>query len=314
MRHVRRDGVEWFFSCPFPGHAHGDSNPSSSMQEGTTLVHCFSCGFSGNAISFLAELEGISPLKARRFIRERFGDGFREPETSFWNEIEATLGTDERPIENMRRNVVLDEDEADRRHHYFLKHDLKWGYMLDRGFTMKTLKEFKIGYDVISDRISIPIRDPEGNLIGFKGRAWSVDMQPRYKILGGVEYGFQPYEASRALFNSHNVDVEFTSLILCEGELNALMLHQYGFRNAVGISGKILSAWQANLVTDICENVTLIFDEDFDALRASEKLESINVRIVPQRDKDPADMTGEQLKYAISDAKSPLALALNDIM
>lgn len=311
MHNVRRDGVEWFFSCPFPGHAHGDSNPSSSMQEGTTLVHCFSCGFSGNAISFLAELEGISPLKARRFIRERFGDGFREPETTFWNEVESSLGSGEAPIKNIRRNIILDEHEADRRTEW--DDDEGLDYFISRGFTLKTIREFKIGYDIISDRISIPIRDPHGNLIGFKGRAYKPDMMPRYKILGGVEYGFEPYEANRALFNSDKVH-DNLPVIVCEGELNALKIHQYGFHNAVGISGKILSSWQASLLTSMTSHVTLIFDEDYDALKAAEKLESINVRIVGAREKDPADMDADEVEWELQNAKSPLALAINAIM
>lgn len=318
LHNVRRDGVEWFFSCPFPGHSHGDSNPSSSMQEGTTLVHCFSCGFSGNAITFLSELEGISPLKSRRFIRERFGDGFREPETTFWNEVEASLGSGETPIKNIRRNIILDEEEADRRHSNWLfssngESFESHKYFTGRGFSAETIDKFKIGYDIISDRIAIPIRDPHGNLIGFKGRSSREEMLPRYKILGGVEYGFEPYEANRALFNSDKVH-DNLPVIVCEGELNALKIHQYGFQNAVGISGKILSSWQASLITSMTSYVTLIFDEDYDALKAAEKLESINVRIVGARKKDPADMDADEVEWALQNAKSPLELAINAIM
>src|SRR6185436_15552899 len=88
MRNVKPDGNEIFFSCPFSGHTHGDLNPSASMQKLTTKVHCFGCGFNGNALTFLAEYENCSPVKAARYIREWLGDDFKEPEGSFLTEIE----------------------------------------------------------------------------------------------------------------------------------------------------------------------------------------------------------------------------------
>jgi hypothetical protein len=91
MHNVRKDGREIFFSCPFPGHSHGDALPSASMQIGTTKVHCFGCGFNGNALTFLAEYENISPLKAARYIREYLGTAFKEPEGALVEEIDAIL-------------------------------------------------------------------------------------------------------------------------------------------------------------------------------------------------------------------------------
>ena len=72
MNNVREERSDVWYSCFSDQHYRGDANPSASMEKETTRFHCFSCGMSGNAVSFLAELENVSPIQAAIWIKERF--------------------------------------------------------------------------------------------------------------------------------------------------------------------------------------------------------------------------------------------------
>jgi DNA primase len=159
---------------------------------------------------------------------------------------------------------------------------------------------------MISQRISIPIRDEHGNLIGFKGRA--VDFLPRYLVLGGPEYGFDTYTVSNVLFGLSLVD-DPTELIVVEGELNCIAMHQKGYTNTVGISGKILSDKQINLIKKYANSVLLIFDEVKDTMNAAYSLrETIPTFVAPQHSKDPADMSKGDLQKLLAGSRSAILL------
>lgn len=84
MRNITIQDDEVKFSCPFPGHSHGDQHPSACMNMGTTAFICFGCKERGNAVSFLSKLENISPMMAARFLRERYEGGWKEPDGPVW--------------------------------------------------------------------------------------------------------------------------------------------------------------------------------------------------------------------------------------
>jgi len=326
LRNVKREGREIFFSCPFEGHSHGDANPSASMQQGTTKCHCFGCGFNGNALSFLAEYENCSPLKAARYIREWLGGGFVEPEGSFKQEIEALLSP--KQDNSLVRNKPLDIEELEKR-----KIDWKkaWGqytsgesprdycdYLFDRGFSWETLEQWNIGWDRISRRITIPYFDG-GDLIGFKGRALpdEIDSQnARYKVLGGPEYGFDTYDVSLLLFGLNKLRewpqfFRGDDLIVCEGEFNVMSLHQMELGPAIGISGKHLSDAQIYMLKKIGRRVILFLDDVVDARKAAEKLvKDIPTVFVPEHDLDPADCLSyegrKQVEYLLDNVQSAI--------
>jgi DNA primase len=320
MHNVRKDGREIFFSCPFPGHSHGDALPSASMQVGTTKVHCFGCGFNGNALTFLAEYENISPLKAARYIREYLGTAFKEPEGALVAEIDAILSP---KVEVKReRNKPLSIEEV-------YKREVDWNrawtegadspehHMFDRGFHWQTLEEWKVGWDDISRRFTIPWFDEYGNLIGFKGRALDHEVgngNARYKVLGGIEYGFDTFDVSMMLFGVNMLpywsDWSTTRrLIVVEGELNTIALHQMGIGPALGISGKTLSDEQVYLLKKYDRELILYFDEDADAIKASSRLTDTNkTSIVASHEKDAADSTYDEVAHLISARTSAIML------
>lgn len=319
---IYRKGNEYWFSCPLSGHMGFDNTPSASMQVGTTKMHCFGCNFSGNAVTFLAELEGVSSLKARQWLRDRFGMGWREPEDSFSAEIEKRLERSEKFSNTISgRNTslhttLLDEVEVEKRSVDWYRVFDEWqgkipsayplAYMLDRGFHPKTLDEWAIGWDIISQRISIPVRDEYGNLLGFKARAVDGSKQ-RYKVLGGPEYGFETYPVSAVLFGIH-LAKEHDTLIIREGELNVIAMHEAGLTNTVG-TGKTLSDIQIATILKHAGMAYVYYDDYNDSLNAARILESyMPVKVVPSSEKDPADMFKDELYELITAAESSVLL------
>lgn len=327
LTNIQKKGDQVWFSCPLPGHAGADRTPSASMELDTTRMHCFGCGFSGNAVSFLAEYEGVSPLKARKWLRERFEMTFFEPEDTFLGEIEKKLSRQEKRRTGVKERArasyitLLDEAEIEKRH---INWDHIWdlwqgridgayplAYMLDRGFHPHTLNTWAIGWDMISQRISIPIRDDMGNLIGFKARA--VDDDPRrYLVLGGPEYGFDTYHVGKVLFGL-NVALKhiITSgrMVVREGELNTIAMHQAGIDVAIG-SGKMLSDTQVKLIKKYAwKEVIFSYDEFKDSVNAAKLIEmDIPCRVCPPSDRDPSDMTKNEILEYVDAAESTLLL------
>jgi DNA primase len=318
---IYRKGNEYWFSCPLSGHMGADNTPSASMEVGTTRMHCFGCNFSGNAVTFLAEYEGVSNLKARQWLRDRFGMGWREPEDTFSSEIKKKLERMENK-KNPERNTslhstLLNEDEVEKRSVDWYRVFDEWqgkipsayplAYMLDRGFHPKTLDEWAIGWDIISQRISIPVRDDYGNLLGFKARA--VDNSPqRYKVLGGPEYGFETYPVTTVLFGIH-LAKKHDTLIIREGELNVIAMHEAGVTNTVGV-GKHISDTQLLMILKYANKGVLVsFDDYGDSLNAARMLEPyLPVKVFPPSEKDPADMFKDELYELITAAESSVLL------
>lgn len=316
IENVREQGDEVSYSCPFDGHARGDSNPSASMNRRTTGWNCWGCGEHGNAVEFLAKLEGIPPHRASRYIREHF-DSYVAPKGNVSEEIEGILRSGRRPTD-----VAPDEDELGRRsvdwsaaESAMLAGELKGPspltYMLDeRGFSSQSLESWEIGFDVSSgDWVTIPYRDLLGRLVGFKGRNWRPGGLPRYKVLGDkgddVLYGFTTFDVSAHVYGLHRCRRVPGPLYVFEGELNAVMAWQRGFERSVGISSQHLSTTQASLIVAECDHAVLTFDERDRAIAAARRLEErIRVSIVPEHDRDPCEMNPHELRELLLSSES----------
>jgi len=329
MNNVREDGENVWYSCFSDTHYRGDANPSASMEKGTTRFHCFSCGMGGNAVAFLAELENVSPIQSAIWIKERFNIGTVPKKDSLVDNVKEILS--KKPTTKTANYSLpeLDESEADRRavrwhnlyeeyrnfssqltelpgttwediFEYKIEKNPLW-YMFDRGFSPETLTEWKIGWDKISERITIPIRNEAGRLVGFKARTIKEDEKRRYIVLGGPEYGFEPYETNKVLFGLDKTREK--ELIIREGELNVIALHEKGFRNSIGLSGKILSEEQVALCKKHGEKLIMWFDDEDDARVAAEKIKTLPVQVVSSFERDPVDMTRGEIHSLLTGAK-----------
>jgi len=245
---------------------------------------------------------------------------FQEPEGSFLEGFDTILAETHKREDTTPG--VLDEYECSRR-------EVDWTlaaksadapypmkYMIERGFDPGILSKFKIGWDAISQRIAIPYRDADGRLLGFKGRAYLDEQIPRYCVLGGPEYGFDPVNVSYVLWGLPEAlrgERYFVTnqAILVEGELNALAMHQYGYNNTIGISGKYLSDKQLDLIKNYFSSVVVIMDDMKDQIAAAEKIEPyMVVDIVPDHDTDPADGGRDYVTDLYLQRKNVLAASL----
>lgn len=305
IRNVTDEGEEIRYSCPFPDHANADETASAYMNAETTAYFCHGCHSKGNAVYFLAKYEGITPLLAARFLRERYDQGFIDPGDNFEHELESVWVYPD--IESDPVNEPIDYEMG------FLPPDAE-DYMLSRGFTRQTLEAWEIGYDSISNRIAIPIRDHHGRMIGFKGRSYTPNHNPKYLVLGdkpnrSPRYGFPTYEVSRVAFGYHVARLgDSKRLVLCEGELDVIALHQMGVTDAIAV-GSNVSEFHCSLILSYADEIVIFFDDDkagySGAAKAVAMLDSyIPVRIVAEHDSDPCGLPSDQCLTLISEARS----------
>lgn len=306
MRNVTEELDEVKFSCPFPGHMRGDEEPSAYMNKNTTAWFCHGCKRKGNAITFLADYLNVSNAVSLYHLRQLFGGAFREPETTLLDEVNKYFLQQGKPVNPIAVPTVESWVLSD----YKINWDLEYkeymadrrcfpAYIFERGFNPKALNEFMVGYDKKSNRVTIPVFDREGRLVGMKGRALLPDQKPKYLILGdrgeSKRYGFKPYNTSRVVFALDKVPDNINHLIIVEGELNAIAMHQLGYTNTVAVGGSNFTETHANQIKDVCEQVTLFMDSDkageAGTKAAMEVLSKhLLVYVMPEHDKDPADL------------------------
>jgi hypothetical protein len=207
------------------------------------------------------------------------------------------------------------------------------GYPIKRGFTPGTLTEWEAGYDFQTDRITFPVYDVDGELIGIKGRAWKPDHQPKYWIVGDVDiqrprFGFHPYDASEVVYGLHRRR-DVRTIVLGEGELNAWACSQVGVERPCALGMSYMSETHARLLACEADECVLFFDPDKSgrdgvdghvssrgdktkgALALLEPY--MTVRVVQGHEDDPAELLkqgrGSEILELIERAPSSLAIS-----
>ncbi len=317
VKNVSKHGVEVSYSCPFPGHSHGDRNPSADMRMDTTQFKCWGCGAYGNAVTFLADLEGIPPHVALNLIEEEYGSYFVEPEGSVKEHLQKRWAARDEPEKTQRR--LPDEEVVERywvdwwgAYEAYTGDDLQgpFAYMFERGFTPDTLDEWNVGWCDGVSRIAIPVRAVDGTLLGFKGRAWHPEHQPRYITLGGDDWDYDPYESSGVLFGLHKAVqskayLETGQLIVVEGELNALSMHAKGWTNTCGASGRWLSVRQLDLLKHYAQSAAFIYDDQTNGIENARQLHGVMpCWVAASHREDPADSSKAEIERMLAEAES----------
>jgi hypothetical protein len=272
---------ELLFSCPFDGHSHGDERPSAYMNNGAkqasknTVWTCFGCNRSGNAISFLAEFNQISRQRASRELRERFAPGWHKPRGgSMRTEYELRkqhvkeLEADRYPEIPVLDWEVYERFEVDWESYETVESgDVQ--YMYRRGFTTADLVFWRIGFDYASQRITIPVCDPEGGLVGIKGRAYDKQAKAKYRILGDTErtvrsngtvYGFTPYQKSQIVFGLDKWGEQIT-YVWDEGEINVMSWWKMDVP-AFATGSANMSDAQVRIIREYADEVIMFLDPD----------------------------------------------------
>ncbi len=327
MENMRPEGrYEMRFSCPYPAHENGDRNASAYMNKETTQWHCHGCKRGGDAISFASSILGISPIKAKRMLRQAYAPETLDPDKRvlseeirrIWREKKQNNEPVNVPIPpEVNERFALDWEHAYNAYLDGVGHPAT-DYMFERGFEWETMEYWGIGYDERTNRVTIPIVDEKQQLVGFKGRAID-DRHPKYLSIGDARgrephYGWPTYHRALVLFGLHeaimtnimgdpmNDDV----LIVCEGELNAIAMWQMGYRNSIAILGSGVSTQHVRLMKAFGDKLILLFDPDAAGdiglngytdekgryhPGALDKLQAFcDISIVRGHDEDPADM------------------------
>ena len=231
----KETGYGMVMACPF----HDDNSPSFSINADTGAWNCFAgqCGIRSRDFKRFLRLLGWSwdSIKALKLRKGKLTIR-REEEIKYLDE--AILGV----------------------------YDICPGYLIDRGFKPKVLKFFDIGFDEKVQRLTIPMRDLRGKLVGFSRRRVfdsTYDNSTPYLLQG---------PASNTLFNAHNLSgVSLPNIILLEAPLDCIWLWQQGFRNVVSLWNANVSEKQASILSRLSDQIIFFLDNDEAGQQCTEK-------------------------------------------
>lgn len=276
--------------CPF----HNDKKPSFAINLNNGLWICHGCGLSGSLPSFL-KMVGLGRslidalLGPLREELDRQKERHRQTELYKFKTGDPFLG-----------DVILPEEILG-------TYEYKPKALINRDFDPKLLRRLEIGYDRSKDRITFPIRDLYGNLVGVSGRT-TINEEPRYKVYSGGRYvrgkfrtgdfgeffdkEFPNYkvESHKYLWNAHEVypivihSRKPIELVIVEGYKACLWLVQNGWPNTVALMGSSITRTQADIVRRMTDTAILFLDYDKAGRAATYKIgkwlsKSIDVKV-----------------------------------
>ena len=343
-RHVtlRRSGANMFGLCPF----HGEKTASFSVAPDKGIYYCFGCHKGGGAINFVMEMEGLTYPDAVRALAQR--SGMEVPEDDQYQSR----------YRQQERLWALCKEAARYFHAQLYSEAGAQGlaYAQKRGMPKSTLTTFGIGfapdswnglvmamkakgyteqelkdaglvsekggriYDRFRNRLMFPIIDVRGNIIGFGGRVMD-DSTPKY-LNSPETVIFNKRKNLFALNIARKSKLGY--LILVEGYMDAIALHQYGFDCAVASLGTSLTEEHAILISRYVEQVVLIYDGDEAGQRATKRaipiLEKagIRVKVLQMKDaKDPDEFLkkfgADKFKLLLEESSNRVEYQLNAI-
>ena len=281
---LQKKGSNYFGLCPF----HNEKSPSFSVSPGKQMYYCFGCGAGGNVITFLMEYENATFQEAVKILAERAGINLPEME---YNE--------EARQKESRRARLLEINKEAARYYYYMLRDSRgrtgYQYLSGRSLTDETMKKFGLGFadgsssdltaylrargypdellqesgllafdekrgvhDKFWNRVMFPIQDGNHRVIGFGGRVMG-DAKPKY--LNSPETMI--FDKSRNLYGLNFARTSRKgNIILCEGYMDVIAMHQAGFTQAVASLGTAFTTGQASLLRRYTEDVLLAYDSD----------------------------------------------------
>lgn len=287
---LKRRGRNLVGLCPF----HGEKTPSFNIYPENGSFYCFGCGAGGDVITFVRKIENLDYIDAVRFLAQRAGMSM--PENSY-----------DSSMSELRRRVFEANREAGRFYYSMLytaagKQGLD--YLRGRGLSERTIKHFGLGFspdsrfvlvdhlkgkgfkpqelvaanlvyqnkngslsDRFYNRVMFPIIDLRGNVIAFGGRIMT-DQKPKYLNTSDTPV-FKKSTNLFALNFAKNAGKR--SLILCEGYMDVIALHQAGFTSAVATLGTALTQEQAMLMKRYADEVYICYDSDEAGQKAAQR-------------------------------------------
>lgn len=288
---LHKKGSTYFGLCPF----HNEKTGSFSVSGNKQLYYCFGCGAGGNVFTFLMQYENYTFSEAMQVLADRVGVELPQQEMTTAQKREAD-----------KRTVLLEIQKEAAKYFYSLLRSPRgkraYDYFVGRGLSEETIKKFGLGYsDQYSDdlyrylrkkgyddavlketglvtidevrgghdkfwnRAMFPIMDIHNRVIGFGGRVMG-EGEPKY--LNSPETPI--FDKSRNLYGLNLArTTKKHQLLLCEGYMDVIALHQAGFDNAVASLGTSLTSGHANLLKRYTKEVYLTYDSDGAGIKAA---------------------------------------------
>ena len=279
---LKRTGRNLVGLCPF----HSEKTPSFTVYPDSDSFFCFGCSTGGDTITFIKQIENLDYLEAVRFLAQRAG-------------LTVPEGTVDDSMAKLRRRVMEANVEAARYYHktlYSEKGAKALQYLYDRKLSDATIKRFGLGYapdawdslirelgakgfktgelvaanlalqsrtggyiDIFRNRVMFPIIDLRGNVIAFGGRVMEAKASRKYVNTSDTVV----YKKSQNVFALNLAKNEKSEeLILAEGYMDVISLHQAGFRTAIASLGTAFTAEQAQLISRYAKQVVVSYDAD----------------------------------------------------
>lgn len=288
---LQKKGSTYFGLCPF----HNEKTGSFSVSPNKQMYYCFGCGAGGNVFTFLMEYENFTFPEAMEALAERAGVELPKQEYSesqrreadkrarllavqkeaakyFYTLLRSSRGA--RALDYFRKRGLSDETM----HKFGLGYsdqysDDLYRYLRAKGYEDELLKESGLvsidekrgGHDKFWNRAMFPIMDVHNKVIGFGGRVMGGG-EPKY--LNSPETKI--FDKSRNLYGLNFArSTKKPQLLLCEGYMDVIALHQAGFDNAVASLGTALTEGHANLLKRYTKEVYLTYDSDGAGVRAA---------------------------------------------
>lgn len=347
---LKRRGKNLVGLCPF----HSEKTPSFTVYPENGSFYCFGCGVGGDVFTFTGLIENLDYMESIKLLAERSGiflpqDGYDDS------------------MQRLKKKIYdINRDTARFFHSFLMSPGGKWAldYLTGRGLTVKTIKHFGLGaapdswdalihhlkekgytesdmlaanvigksnrggiYDRFRKRVMFPIINIRGNIVAFSGRAMPGEDKQGGKYVNTSDTPV--YKKSENLFGINFAkSVCSERVILVEGNMDVISLHQAGFENTVAPLGTAFTTEQANLLSRYTKEIVLMLDADAAGQkavrRASGLLENtgLSVRVVVVPDgKDPDEYikkNGKErfaalLEGAVSDMEYKLLTAAKDI-
>jgi DNA primase len=323
---LHQRGQDYWGNCPF----HDERTPSFKVNPRDKLYYCFGCEASGDVFRFVEEKEGLDFASTVEALAERTGvelerenedpraEERRRRKAQLWALLERTAKFYERylwesPKAERARRYLADRglgEEVLRRFgvgmapspwDQVLTGSQRAGFKVDELLAAGLVQRGRQGghYDRFRNRITFPIRDQRGRVLGFGARALSPDAQPKY--LNSPEG--ELYRKSHTLYGidrARGPIAKARRAIVVEGYTDVLALHQAGVEEAVAIMGTAITPEQVSMLAGLTDLVVLALDADragADAMIRAQKVAGgrgleLRVAAMPEGE-DPADMLQE---------------------
>ena len=343
---LKRSGANMFGLCPF----HGEKTASFSVAPDKGIYYCFGCHKGGSVINFQMEIEGLSYPDAVRALAKRVGMEVPEDEQyqSRFKQQERLWALHKEAARFFHSQLYAPVGKAALEYAYgrgMPKSTLisfgigyapdSWSNLVDflrkKGYTDQELRDSglvtvskKNGnlFDRVRDRLMFPIIDVRGNVIGFGGRIMKKDDNAAKYLNSPETLIFNKRKNLFALNLAKKTKLPY--MILVEGDMGAIALHQYGFDCAVASLGTALTEDGAALLSRYTEQVVLIYDGDEAGQRATRRaipiLEKagLQVKVLQMRDaKDPDEFLkkfgADRFKLLLEESSNRVEYQLNAI-